>query len=259
MIQVNAHDSRVAALEYVRLAFAVRQSNDDRKRGGDFLVYHLHAGRLTLAIGDVSLKESQGVQIARLLRRNFRVFAHESGPSRILTAMSDALVEQAGLRMPSPTFAAVFVATIDLTLGVLSYAAAGVEGGMIFGGRPAHVHLGATGPLLGIEEHPVFEERAMRFLPGDSLVAYTDGVTEARAAGGTAPFGSSGMVLCMSDVQRAGEPTIRALWRKIGQFTGRTYHDDATLAIVTTPKARPTVLHSPRQTQPAETFTAVAI
>jgi serine phosphatase RsbU (regulator of sigma subunit) len=171
------------------------------------------------------------------LRRSFRASLQMSTPSRILDAMSDALMEQAGLVPPSPTFAAVLVATIDLECGVLSYAAAGVEGGLVFGDPSPHVHLGATGPLLGLVRNPRFEERAMRFLPGDTLVAYTDGVTEAPAATPDAYLGSSGLIRSMRRIQQTGQLTIRALWKEIGQFTGHVYHDDATLAIVTTPKA----------------------
>lgn len=177
--------------------------------------------------------------MAGILRRSFRASPWMSSPSRILGAMSDALMEQAGLRAPSPAFAAVLVATIDLRRGVLSYAAAGVEGGLIFGNRSSHVHLGATGPLLGIEQHPAYGERRMRFLPGDTLVAYTDGVTEAPVATPDKHLGSSGLVRSLRRIPPDGELTIHSLWKEIGQFTGHIYHDDATLAIVTTPRSPP--------------------
>ena len=226
-----------AALDFVRLAYASRHSADRRKRGGDFCVYDFRARRLTLAIGDASAKQSLGLRIARILRRSFRASLWMASPSRILEAMSDALIEQAGLIPPSPTFAAVLIVTVDLECGVLSYAAAGVEGGLVFGGPSAHVHLGATGPLLGIERYPRYEELAMRFLPGDTLVAYTDGVSEAPASTPGACVGSSGVARSMRRVQQTGRLTIRALWKEIGSMTGHVYHDDATLAIVTTPKS----------------------
>jgi phosphoserine phosphatase RsbU/P len=140
----------------------------------------------------------------------------------------------AGLRAPSPTFASVLVATIDLESGELNYAAAGVEGGLVLGDRSTHVHLEVTGPLLGIEQNPTYEERTVRFLPGETLVAYTDGVTEAPAATLDERLGSYGLVRSMRRIQPAGELTIRAIWKEIDHFTGHVYHDDATLAIVTT-------------------------
>jgi stage II sporulation SpoE-like protein len=210
MIQVDPPDTPPAALDFVRLAYATRHSSDHRRRGGDFIAYDFGAGRLTLTIGDASAKQSQGLRMVRILRRSVRTSLPISSPSRILCAMSDALMQQADLSAPSPTFAAVLVATIDLEWGVLSYAAAGVEGGLVFGDRSAHVHLGATGPLLGIERLPIYEERMVRFLPGDTLVAYTDGVTEAPAATRDGRLGSYGLVRSMRRIQPAGELTIRA-------------------------------------------------
>jgi sigma-B regulation protein RsbU (phosphoserine phosphatase) len=237
MIHVDFPDTRTPALDFVRLAHGTRSSADHRKRGGDFIAYDFGGGRLTLTVGDASAKQSQGMRIARILRRSFRNALPLSNPSRILTAMSDTLMDEAGLIAPSPSFAAVLVATIDLEWGVLSYAAAGVEGGLVYGERSSHVHLDATGPLLGIVAHPQYEERALRFLPGDTLVAYTDGITEAPVATPDKYLGSSGLVRSLRGIQPAGEVTIRALWRKIGELTGHVYHDDATLAVVTTPKA----------------------
>ena len=236
MMQPDPPATPPPALDFVRLAHATRQSTDHRKRGGDFVAYDFGGGRFTLAVGDASAKQSEGARIARILRRSFRSALPCSNPSRILGAMSDALFEQAGLIAPSPSFAAVLVATIDLEWGALSYAAAGVEGGLVYGQRSSHAHLSATGPLLGIVEHPAYEERAMRFLPGDTLVAYTDGITEARADTPGAYLGSSGLVRCLHGIA-PGAVTMRGLWRKIGQLTGHVYQDDATLALVTTPNA----------------------
>jgi serine phosphatase RsbU (regulator of sigma subunit) len=41
--------------------------------------------------------------------------------------------------------------------------------------------VGAPGTLLGLVEHPQVEDRATQLGPGDALVLYTDGLTEARA------------------------------------------------------------------------------
>lgn len=251
MIQVDTPATASTALDFVRLAYATRQSTDPRKRGGDFVAHDFCSGRLTITIGDASEKRSQGLRIARILRRSFRA-SWMSSPSRILGTMSDALMERAGLVPPSPTFAAVLVATIDLECGVLSYAAAGVEGGLVFGDAAPHVHLGATGPLLGIVRHPEYEERAMRFLPGDTLVAYTDGVTEAPAATPDAQLGSSGLVRSMRRIQQSGQLSLRALWKEVGLFTGHVYHDDATLVMVTTPLA-------PAKASPVRACTASVI
>jgi sigma-B regulation protein RsbU (phosphoserine phosphatase) len=258
VIQVNGENPRTDALPYVRLAHAIRQSADHGKRGGDFVASRRSAGRIVFAVGDVSLKESPGFEIARLLRRRFQTLGHAISPALMLRAMSDALMEQAGLSAPSPAFAAVLVAAIDLRRGVLTYAAAGVEGGMVFDVRSSHVHLRATGPLLGIVEHPIYEDRSMPFLPGDSLIAYTDGVTEALAATKERRLGTSGIARVMRELRPAGELTIRSVWERIAQFTGRVYHDDATLAIVTTPNPRSVVFQLPQPVKTSAMMTAQA-
>jgi serine phosphatase RsbU (regulator of sigma subunit) len=235
-------------LDSVRCAYATRSPADYRRRGGDFTAHHYDAGRFTLAIGDASSKEAQGVELARILRRSFEAAARLSSPSEILRTMSSAFMREAGLIAPSPTFASVLVATFELTRGVLTYAAAGVEGGLAFLGHSAHHHLCSTGPLLGIEDRPQYGERAIGFFPGDILVAYTDGVTEVVAAADARPFGSLGLVRSMRQLKPLGVPTIDAIWKQIDQYTGGIYHDDAMLAIVTAGKAPSNVTPLRRRT-----------
>jgi serine phosphatase RsbU (regulator of sigma subunit) len=233
-------------LDSVRCAYATRSSADYRKCGGDFIAHYGDANRFTLTIGDASSKEAHGVELARILRCSFETAAAVSSPAEILRAMSGAFMREAELTAPSPTFAAVLVATFEFARGVLTYAAAGVEGGLVFLGTSAHDHLGSTGPLLGIEEQPEYDERAIGFFPDDVLVAYTDGVTEAVSAVDARPFGSLGLVRAMRALRPMGMPTIDAMWNKVDQYTGGTYHDDATLAIVTAVEAHSNVVPLPR-------------
>jgi serine phosphatase RsbU (regulator of sigma subunit) len=235
-------------LDSVRCAYATRCSGDYWKCGGDFIAHYHDANRFTLTIGDASPKEARGVELARILRCSFETAAPVSSPAEILRAMSGAFMREAGLTAPSPTFAAVLVATFEFARGVLTYAAAGVEGGLVFLGTSAHDHLGSTGPLLGIEEQPEYDERAIGFFPDDVLVAYTDGVTEAVSGVDARPFGSLGLVRSMRQLQPMGVPTIDAMWNKVDQYTRGIYHDDATLAIVTAVKARSNV--TPRRRPP---------
>jgi serine phosphatase RsbU (regulator of sigma subunit) len=235
MHQTERHPTS-AVLDSVRCAYATRSSPDYRKRGGDFIAHYSDAERFTLTIGDASSKESDGVEIAEILRRSFAAAAPVCSPAGILRAMSAAFMRECGLRAPSPTFAAVLAVTFDLARGVLTYAAAGVEAGLVFAGRSSHAHLHSTGSLLGIEEQPQYAEHALGFFPGDVLVAYTDGVTEAVSARDARPFGSLGLVRSMFAL-RPLPPEIDAMWSKIDQYTGGIYNDDATLAIVTAVKA----------------------
>ena len=74
--------------------------------------------------------------------------------------------------------ATVFVARYND--GVLSYANAGhLPGHLVNGGTDGDDQLPPTGPLLGLVEHPVIEQRQVALAPGFRVVVYTDGLLEA--------------------------------------------------------------------------------
>jgi serine phosphatase RsbU (regulator of sigma subunit) len=234
MIEAARQLADDAAIGAVRFDYAVRHSGDHRRRGGDFVAYQAGSDCFNLAVGDVSAKESRGHTLAHAMRSSFRRTMRSrpsSPPSKILAEMSHAFIDLDDISVPSPTFVAALVVNIDLRRGLLSYAAAGTEGGMLFSGR-SHEHLQATGPLIGIEENPTFEDHARAFFPDDVLLAYNDGVTDALAEIDRRPFGSLGLVRCLSRPRAPEGLTIHGLWGEIDRFTGRSYNDDATLAVV---------------------------
>jgi serine phosphatase RsbU (regulator of sigma subunit) len=233
MIYVHQDAVRHGVLDAAHFDYAIRRSSEHHKRGGDFIAYDIGAARLSLTIGDVSAKEARGFELAEILRLSFHASVVTASPKQMLRAMSDALIEKGGISPPSPTFAAVLVITIDLQRGILTYAGAGIEGGLVFAGRTRHSHLNSTGSLIGIEDDPEYEEQVISFLPGDALLAYTDGVTEARGTRDHRPLGSLGLVRLMRDARRSAGPTSDELCESIDRYTGQIYHDDATLAVVT--------------------------
>ena len=251
MIHVSQHASQFSVLDAIHLDYATRRSSDHRKCGGDFVAYDIGTDCLSVAIGDASAKEARGLELAEILRVSFHASAVTASPRQMLHAMSRAFIEQACLSTPSPTFAAVLVITIDLVRGTLIYAAAGIEGGLVFAARTRHRHLDSTGPLIGIEDEPEYQEETIPFWPGDILLAYTDGVTEALAARDARPFGSLGLVRLMRDERLSAGLTSAELYETIDRYTGHIYHDDATLAVVTASTATAIVpqLHAIKQMQ----------
>jgi serine phosphatase RsbU (regulator of sigma subunit) len=245
MIHIRQHASPHSVLDAVHFDYATRRSSDPRKCGGDFVAYDIGTNFLSVAIGDVSAKEARGLKLVEILRLGFHASAVTASPKHMLLAMSRTCIEQACLSTPSATFAAVLVITIDLVRGTLIYAAAGVEGGLVFAGRKRHRHLGSTGPLIGIENEPEYQEEAIPFWPGDILLAYTDGVPEALAARDARPFGSVGLVRLMRDAWFSAGLTSGELYEAIDRYTGHIYHDDATLAVVTASRAPALVLQLP--------------
>ena len=111
-----------------------------------------------------------GVTVAEVLARMNRELCRDNDQMMFVTAIAGRL-----------TFAT----------GTLVAADAGHNPALVIGagGRPAPLDL-AKGIALGVVEDHVFSERTLRLEPGDTLVLYTDGITEARDPKGEM-FGSA--------------------------------------------------------------------
>jgi sigma-B regulation protein RsbU (phosphoserine phosphatase) len=86
--------------------------------------------------------------------------------------------------------------------------------------------------LLGTFEAATFKERVVEIRPGDVLVIYTDGVTEAMSPAGEF-FGEER--LRKEIEQRKAEPAVvvlRSLWEAVQAFQGGEQDDDVTIVVV---------------------------
>jgi sigma-B regulation protein RsbU (phosphoserine phosphatase) len=81
-------------------------------------------------------------------------------------------------------FATLFFGVLDPSDGTLLYVNGGHEYPLLVNSAGVKEELAATGPLVGLFAATRFEIRSTCIEPGDTLVAFTDGVTEARNAQG---------------------------------------------------------------------------
>ncbi|MBB1061257.1 SpoIIE family protein phosphatase [Marilutibacter spongiae] len=160
--------------------------------GGDFYSFvELADGDLWFAIGDVSDK---GVPAALFMARSttvLEVAARASGdPPDVLARASRRLVEGNDTCM----FATVLCGRINVRTGDCVLASAGHDPPVLLhpDGRIETLEV-ETGPPLGFEVSADFPRWEGRLEPGMTLLAYTDGVTEAFDAGNVA-FGMEGMI-----------------------------------------------------------------
>jgi sigma-B regulation protein RsbU (phosphoserine phosphatase) len=129
---------------------------------------------------------------------------------------------------------AAFYATLDIHTGRLIYANAGHSRPLWLQGGSGEVQeLAAQGIILGIFEDVELEERQIDVAPGDVLVFYTDGVTEAMDNDGH-PFGQERLreaVAATPDV--SAQQTLLAVVDAVNAFTGNaSQSDDLTLLVV---------------------------
>ena len=168
------------SLSGLSLGTVYRTGLEEAQVGGDFYdVFTLPDGRIGLVMGDVSGKGLSAAVLTATVKFSLRAFAAEvAAPSLVLTRLNHTLrTEAAGL---GEHFVTLFYAVFDPISGRLAYASAGHETQIIKRAEGGTTLLEATGPILGITEHQ-FDQHHEHLAPGDSLILYTDGLTEARS------------------------------------------------------------------------------
>ena len=163
-----------------------------REVGGDlYEVVRTNDGRLVLVVGDVSGKGIPAALFMAVTMTLLRTMARQyRRPDEIVRAVSDALAGQ----NPHQMFVTVFCAVFDLNTGAATYASAGHPSPVLLrpGERPA-LPFGSTGMMAGLFPEMPLDAMPLDVRPGDTLVLYTDGVTEAFDEGGAA-FGERGLL-----------------------------------------------------------------
>lgn len=145
--------------------------------GGDFYTFIEDAGALWFVIGDVSDK---GVPAALFMARAVTVLEVAARASRhpgqVLAEASQQLVEGNDTCM----FATVLCGRIELRSGHCTLASAGHEAPLLLhaDGRVQTLPI-ESGPPLGFEVSEAFAPWQCELTPGATLLAYTDGITEA--------------------------------------------------------------------------------
>lgn len=200
-----------------------------REVGGDFFdAFFVDRDRLLFAVGDVCGK---GVPAALFVTRAMsllRAAGHRLGdPGQVLSRLNELLVEN----NDACTFVGMFCGVLDLATGELVYANGGqeppllrrAEGSVEFLPMPAGVVIGAMpGSTYNVAR------AALR--PGDLLLAYTDGATEATNPAGRLYTPERLEAAVAGLVDAAPGPAVEALHAGLEAFADGTLpFDDVTL------------------------------
>src|SRR4051794_15443973 len=166
-------------IDGIELASTYRAAGEGNEVGGDFYdVFRQSDGSWALVVGDVCGKGPQAAAVTALARYTLRAHAVAGlPPSYQLARLNDAL-----LRQHAPGFVTVALARLEPTAtgARLELATAGHPLPILYQNGRA-TPLGDVGTPLGIIEQPELPEVAVELTPGDLLVFYTDGVSEAAA------------------------------------------------------------------------------
>jgi len=146
--------------------------------GGDFYdIVPLPDGRVLLALGDVAGKGSPAALLMALLLAMMRTLIDEGLEGADLVARLNVQIGRHSL--PHSRFVTLFLSVLNPATGELSYVNAGQNPPLLRRGNGSYERLRAGGMALGMFESATYTTGATVLEPGDVLVMYSDGITEA--------------------------------------------------------------------------------
>src|SRR5215211_7936229 len=145
--------------------------------GGDYYDFiEREDGRLVIALGDVSGK---GTAAALLMSSLHAAIHAQSASHDSLVATISAVNRYLADNIPSNRFVTLFFAELDPATGTLLFLNAGHNPPLIVHQAGTVEQLSSGGLPLGIKRDAVFRQGRTQLYPGDVLVIYSDGVSEA--------------------------------------------------------------------------------
>ena len=199
--------------------------------GGDYYDFiEREDGRLVIALGDVSGKGTA----AALLMSSLHAAVHaQAGSHDSLVSTISAVNKYLADNIPANRFVTLFYAELDPDSGALSFLNAGHNPPLIVHAAGTVEQLASGGLPLGIKPDADYREGRTQLLPGDVLVIYSDGVTEAVSPTGE-EFGSTRLYEVVSRNIESSAAGIRdRIESSLTKFSqGTSAADDITLVIV---------------------------
>ncbi|UCC68421.1 MAG: serine/threonine-protein phosphatase [Armatimonadota bacterium] len=132
-------------------------------------------------IADVRGKYSLGIAYLPTFKTALRFAArHQQSPAAVFREVNNLVEAETAERIDPETFISLCYAVLDLDAGTLRYANAGHEPPIVIpaaGGEPAVLR--GTGLVLGVLPEATYKEGEIPLHAGDTVVLFTDGLTEA--------------------------------------------------------------------------------
>ena len=214
----------------VELAAAYRPAAKGVDVGGDFYdVFPLEQQTWGIVVGDVCGKGPEAATLTAFARYTLRAAAvHHAAPSLAIATLNEAVLRDD--RHEPGRF-------LTLVFARMRPADGGAELTLSLGGHPSPLVIranglvelaGDPGTLVGVEPRPELRDTVVRLGPGDTLLCFTDGVTDVRR--GADFFGDTRLVELAADCAGlAPEKLIRRVEQALDEFGGGISRDDTAL------------------------------
>jgi PAS domain S-box-containing protein len=176
-LQRSLLPAELSAPPGLRVAARYRAATTDLEVGGDFYdVFETDEGWMAI-LGDVCGKGPQAAALTAMTRYTTRAAAmHSHEPQRILEQLNGAMLRN----NPHQQFATAILVSIDAHAAHsrLTCATAGHPAGLLLRADGDVETVGGPGHPVGIRSRPRFHQTQIELRPRDTLVLYTDGLTD---------------------------------------------------------------------------------
>jgi sigma-B regulation protein RsbU (phosphoserine phosphatase) len=185
--------------------------------------------RMGLSIADVAGKGLPAALLMANLQASVRAFATEDArPDTVTAHVNRALCRHT----PVDRFVTFFYAMIDTSSRTLACSNAGHNPPILVRADGSVSRPTDGGMVLGVFEDTSYMQAEIALRPGDRLVLFTDGITEAGSHEGH-EFGDERLVETVVARRHDTAPALLdAIFREVTSFTGGVFSDDATLISV---------------------------
>jgi serine phosphatase RsbU (regulator of sigma subunit) len=203
-----------------------------REVAGDFYdIFPFDDGRWGMVIGDVAGKGTAAALYMAMVHSLILSGAlRHRNPAVVLREVNQTILWQSS----SVIFVTVFLAVLDPKKQTLQYANAGHNSPMVRRESGTLESLTRTGAVLGVLEDLQLSEATITLGPGDAVVLYTDGVTEARHPHlRNEDYGTDRLTAVIAAAPRKAGELLAHVEADLNAFTeGAPQQDDVTFLVL---------------------------
>lgn len=205
-----------------------------RETSGDFYDFiSLSDHKLGIVVADVTDKGMGAAIFMALSSTLIRNYASRfpTLPALILSSVSERILSDTRGGM----FVTALFGVLEPHTGRFIYANAGHPPAYLIStqrGRESVDALRPTGMVLGVSEQAQWKQKIVKLRPGDLLILYTDGITEAQNPQG-AFFGEERLLdVALANIGCSARQLLEAMLAEVHHFVGDAPQDDIALVVI---------------------------
>jgi serine phosphatase RsbU (regulator of sigma subunit) len=202
-----------------------------RTVGGDYYDFLTYPdGRVAMIVADVSGKGMPAALLMSSLQARVQVLFDDPTDLAALVARLNRIIVN---NSPSNRFISFFIGVLDPQNGQITYVNAGHNPPLLVHCTGTVEKLEGTGLLLGIMAAAPYQQKTCHLEPGDVVVLFSDGVTEAARLDVDEEFGEDRLAAALTELScDSAKSIIESINKRVQEFTsGAPAADDITLVV----------------------------